>query len=1079
MGSLIPLTLIMLLCVVIYMILGIGSGREITVGTDNGEEFSDIQSAVNASKDGDVIHVSEGLYNEYVIVNTSVSIFGEDPTTTTIDGQNIGIPLSITADDVVISGFSITKGKDSGILIHGNNITIQECDITWCTNGIQFSSDHDNAPLSYLVNGTYGGTEDDGLSHAASTPDGGYILVGSTLSFGGGDSDGWLVKLANNGTVEWDQVIENTNKDKISHVLPTSDGGYLLTGYTQKNQEDLWLVKTDEIGETQWEKNYGDDNYDRGYGGAVETDDGGFVATGYNAPSGGLADAYLIKVDENGSKIWEKSYGESGIDVMWDIENLPDGGFLCCGYTESYGNGGADLWVIRTDESGEIVWDYFTGGSGNDRGLQTLVDGDRFLIAGFRNSVANGDEGWLLELDDEGNQLSSHLFGGNGKDLFRGIEKTDDGGFLLSGYTDSWGNGGNDIWLVKVDRYLSEEWNFTTGGPGNDIGAETISSDVKHTVFGITDSYGNGDDDYFMFSFKEVLGGIIIRNCTFSNNINNGIEAITGSDLIIENCEINNNGNNGVLVSKIHGVTISDSMIHDNMRYGISLTDVDGSTISTNFIQRNHLAGLSISNGSSDATVTLNNFTENENGISIHDSPPMVEIHANDIDGNIVYGITAEDTVDIVVGATENWWGDPTGPYHTVLNQEGLGNAVSSKVSFHPWIGRPTDYFSPIAEIVEISPEIQLLENSIHFEGKGIVYSSVLRFTWRSDVEGEFFNGTTGMTDNETFSPGTHTIFFRVMDNYGEWSNEVNQSVVVHRRPTVTIDNTTSDEITENDNIKLICVANDDGSVERVVWSSNIDGVLYDGPDQEFSLSNLSAGNHTITVKVVDNYDVWSDEKSITVLVNEEESFLYQEIGPLKLIYYLVMICIASLLGILIIIVKKRGRISSPQQTQQAGQTQQWPTVQNQPGLQTQQANPYPGATQYQQQGASTPQVPGQQQQFVGMQGHNQYGGGQGHNQYGGGQGQQPQYSPVPQQFPTGQQQQLQQWPQQTMNPQTGTAGSIYPQPATAAQMQPTSQIPGQEVGASPHQYIKSCPACGKNVNVNWTNCLKCGANLK
>ena len=202
---------------------------------------------------------------------------------------------------------------------------------------------------------------------------------------------------------------------------------------------------------TAWTKTFGGSGNDHGHS-VQQTSDGGYVIAGSTDSYGaGSADVWLIETDSSGSMAWNKTFGGSGNDYGHSVRETPDGGYIIAGYTGSYGSGG-DVWLIKADSSGSLTWDKTFGGSGDDYGhsVQETSDGG-YVTAGATGSYGAGnDDVWLIKTDSSGNAVWDKTIGGSNSDYGWLVQQTSDGGYIIAGYTGSYGAGGYDIWLIKV-----------------------------------------------------------------------------------------------------------------------------------------------------------------------------------------------------------------------------------------------------------------------------------------------------------------------------------------------------------------------------------------------------------------------------------------------------------------------------------------------------------------------------------------------------------------------------------------------------------------------------------------------------
>jgi hypothetical protein len=347
---------------------------------------------------------------------------------------------------------------------------------------------------------------DDSGSSVQQTSDGGFILVGTTTSFGAGGFDVWLIKTDADGNKLWEKTFGGIRDDRGHSVQQTSDGGFILLGWTESfdaREADVWLIKTDASGNIEWDRTFGGSDRDKGSS-VQQTSDGGFILVGYTESFGaGWADVWLIKTDADGNKLWEKTFGGSGLDSGSSVQQTSDGGFIIVGYTTSFGAGGFDVWLIKTDADGNKLWEKTFGGSRRDWGssVQQTSDGG-FIIVGYTTSFGAGDV-WLIKTDANGNKQWDRTFGGSDWDEGWSVQQTSDGGFIIVGWTWSFGAGGPDVWLIKTDANGNKQWDRTFGGSDWDWGFSVQqTSDGGFIIVGSTESFGAGEGDVLLIKSR-------------------------------------------------------------------------------------------------------------------------------------------------------------------------------------------------------------------------------------------------------------------------------------------------------------------------------------------------------------------------------------------------------------------------------------------------------------------------------------------------------------------------------------------------------------------------------------------------
>jgi uncharacterized delta-60 repeat protein len=351
---------------------------------------------------------------------------------------------------------------------------------------------------------TYGGTGSDYASSIQQTSDGGYVVAGQTYSFSDTiNGDAWVLKLDSSGAVTWQKTYGGTGGDYASSIQQTSDGGYIVAGYTYSFGDtingDAWILKLDSSGAVTWQKTYGGTSDDEAYS-IQPTSDGGYIVAGYTYSFGDTinGDAWILKLDSSGAVTWQKTYGgTSGDDYAYSVQPTSDGGYIVAGSTSSFGAGDYDVWVLKLDSSGIVTWQKTYGGAGGDyaSSIQPTSEGG-YIVAGYTNSFgAGGDDAWVLKLDSSGAVTWQKTYGGTGGDYASSIQQTSDGGYVVAGYTNSFGDIVNDDnWVLKLDSSGAVTWQKTYGGTGLNFIQQT--SDGGYIAAGYTYSFGatiNGD----------------------------------------------------------------------------------------------------------------------------------------------------------------------------------------------------------------------------------------------------------------------------------------------------------------------------------------------------------------------------------------------------------------------------------------------------------------------------------------------------------------------------------------------------------------------------------------------------------
>jgi len=288
---------------------------------------------------------------------------------------------------------------------------------------------------------TFGGLYDDAASSVQQTRDGGYIIAGCTGSYDAGLGDFWLIKADASGNKEWDRTFGGSNFDESHSVQQTSDGGYIIAGLTYSygaGKNDAWLIKTDESGNKVWDRIFGGSDYDMANS-VQQTSDGGYIIAGQTVRTASAQSVWLIKTDANGNKVWDRTFGESGDNVANSVQQVSDGGYIIAGYS------GYKAWLIKTDASGNKEWDWTFGGSyySSAMSVQQVID-EGYIITGVAFNNTDRLNALLIKTDSQGNEQWDKIFGWPKGGSGSSARQTSDGGYIIV-------SGSQDIWLIKTD----------------------------------------------------------------------------------------------------------------------------------------------------------------------------------------------------------------------------------------------------------------------------------------------------------------------------------------------------------------------------------------------------------------------------------------------------------------------------------------------------------------------------------------------------------------------------------------------------------------------------------------------------
>ena len=355
-----------------------------------------------------------------------------------------------------------------------------------------------------------GGPASEEDSSLIQTSDGGYAIAGKTESSGAGQADVYVVKLDANGNLQWTKTIGGPKDDWGRSLIQTSDGGYAIAGFTSSfgaGQADVYLVKLDANGNLQWTKTIGGPESEGGYS-LIQTSDGGYAIAGYTASFGaGQLDVYVVKLDANGNLQWTNTIGGPKGEEGHSLIQTSDGGYAIAGKTNSFGAGDYDVYVVKLDANGNLQWTKTIGGENEDWGSSLIQTADGgYAIAGY--TVFLGAEPpfnvYFVKLDANGNLQWTKTIGGPHFDVGNSLIQTADGGYAIAGTTGSFGAGNGDVYVVKLDAKGNLQWTKTIGEKDWDEGHSLIqTSDGGYVIAGSTSSFGAGGADVYVIKLDK------------------------------------------------------------------------------------------------------------------------------------------------------------------------------------------------------------------------------------------------------------------------------------------------------------------------------------------------------------------------------------------------------------------------------------------------------------------------------------------------------------------------------------------------------------------------------------------------
>jgi uncharacterized delta-60 repeat protein len=356
----------------------------------------------------------------------------------------------------------------------------------------------------------YGGGSRDKAYDVIALDDGGAMVAGMSQSYGKGRSDMLIVKLDKSGKSIWRSSYGGKKKDEAFALTKSSDGNFFAVGYSESFSEsgdkDVYVVKFDTEGKRAWQKTYGGSESDIAKA-VTAVGGGGILVAGYTDSYGkGREDVYILYIDKDGKEIWSKAIGGKEEDKAYDISLTADGGFVVVGSTASYGKGRDDFYILKFDGDGKLQWDKIYGGGESDvlHAVTPTRDGG-FVVAGETKSFDSKHKDIdIIKYSKNGKQVWHKIFGFDSKEWANDIIKITGGGYLLAGTTKSFGFGKFDFYLLEIDSKGSSVWANVFGGANKDVAHALVrKKDGKILVVGESESFGQGGYDFMMLELEK------------------------------------------------------------------------------------------------------------------------------------------------------------------------------------------------------------------------------------------------------------------------------------------------------------------------------------------------------------------------------------------------------------------------------------------------------------------------------------------------------------------------------------------------------------------------------------------------
>jgi hypothetical protein len=347
------------------------------------------------------------------------------------------------------------------------------------------------------------------------------------------------VPCAGSSISSWARSYGGSDYDYALTAFPTVDGNILLGGYTNSfgaSNFDAWILKVNSSGEVIWQKILGGGGFEE-IKAITSTSDGGYIAVGSTKSFGaGDYDLWILKLNSSGNLVWQKTYGGPNADFANQYDSVTptsDGGFVIAATTFSYGNSYGDLWVLKIDGSGNVAWQKTFGGGGTDGygSIAPSADGG-YVIAGESGSYGGFLSTMIVKLDEFGNVVWQKAYTGNSDSIFvpRAMTTTNDGGYLVAGLAGIYPSYLHDAWVLKIDGSGNVAWQKSYGGVNKEMANAIVRlGNGSYALVGQTESFGNGSADGWILNL-DGSGNILWQKTYGLGNYENTYSAVVTND---------------------------------------------------------------------------------------------------------------------------------------------------------------------------------------------------------------------------------------------------------------------------------------------------------------------------------------------------------------------------------------------------------------------------------------------------------------------------------------------------------------------------------------------------------------------